>query len=67
MEKIYRRSGYAITEDENGIWISWTVGPYNETVTYSITRENLEKALKSDHDAYEVMIYAETGRWPGRR
>lgn len=64
MEKVYRRSGYAITEDENGIWISWTEGPYSEIVTYPISRENLEKALKSDHDAYEVMIYAETGRWP---
>lgn len=64
MEKVYRRNGYAITEDENGIWISWNEGPYEKTVTYPISRENLKKALKSDHDAYEVMIYAETGRWP---
>lgn len=65
MEKVYRKSGYAITEDENGIWISWTVGPYSEIVTYPISRENLKKALKSDHDAYEVMVYAQTGHWPG--
>lgn len=64
MEKIYRRSGYALTEDENGIWISWPQGPFDQTVTYPISRENLEKALKSDRDAYEVMIYAESGKWP---
>lgn len=24
----------------------------------------MEKALKSEQDAYEVMVYAETGKWP---
>ena len=24
----------------------------------------MDKAFKSDQDAYEVMIYAETGQWP---
>ena len=31
---------------------------------YDISKENMEKALKSDEDAYEVMVYAETGKWP---
>ena len=31
---------------------------------YPITKELMEKAFKSDRDAYEVKIYAETGSWP---
>ena len=31
---------------------------------YPITKELKEKALKSSRDGYEVVIYAETGRWP---
>ena len=31
---------------------------------YPITKELKEKALKSQRDGYEVVIYAETGRWP---
>ena len=31
---------------------------------YPITKELKEKALKSPRDGYEVVIYAETGRWP---
>lgn len=33
-------------------------------VCYPITKELMEKAFKSDRDAYEVIIYAETGSWP---
>ena len=33
-------------------------------VFYPITKELKEKALKSPKDGYEVVIYAETGRWP---
>ena len=33
-------------------------------VFYPITKELKEKALKSQRDGYEVVIYAETGRWP---
>ena len=33
-------------------------------VCYPITKELMEKAFKSDRDAYEVKIYAETGSWP---
>ena len=31
---------------------------------YPITKELKEKALKSQRDGYEVVIYAETGGWP---
>ena len=33
-------------------------------VCYPITKELMKKAFKSDRDAYEVKIYAETGSWP---
>ena len=33
-------------------------------VYYPITKELKEKAFRSTKDAYEVMRYAETGRWP---
>ena len=33
-------------------------------IYYPITKELKEKAFKSSKDAYEVMIYAETGNWP---
>ena len=33
-------------------------------VFYPITKELKEKALKSQRDGYEVVIYAETGGWP---
>ena len=33
-------------------------------VCYPITKELKEKALKSNRDGYEVVIYAETGEWP---
>ena len=37
---------------------------YGGPVFYPITKELKEKALKSSKDGYEVVIYAETGRWP---
>ena len=33
-------------------------------VHYPINKELKEKAFKSQRDGYEVVIYAETGRWP---
>ena len=33
-------------------------------VFYPITKELKEKALKSPRDGYEVVIYAQTGKWP---
>ncbi|WP_304128790.1 hypothetical protein, partial [Gemella sanguinis] len=35
-------------------------------VFYPITKELKEKALKSQRDGYEVVIYAETGGWPSK-
>jgi|GEM_PF-49445 len=56
---IYEENGkYEIgIEKENG-------GVFLGEVYYPITKELKEKAFRSTKDAYEVMRYAETGRWP---
>ena len=64
MRKVYKQDGFIIFEDEDKIKISWMVGAFGKEVSYDISRENMLKALKSKEDAYEVMIFAETGKWP---
>ncbi|MCM3410486.1 hypothetical protein [Metabacillus litoralis] len=64
METIHRGDGFTIIEKDGKYRIFWVQEPYNEPVFYSISKCNMEKAFKSDQDAYEVMIYAETGQWP---
>lgn len=64
MEKIHRGDGFAIIEKDEEYQISWAQGPYNEPVFYPISKRNMDKALKSNQDAHEVMLYAETGQWP---
>ena len=65
--KTYVGSDFTIYE-ENGkyeIGIEKDIGGVGiGEVYYPITKELMEKALKSDRDAYEVIIYAETGSWP---
>lgn len=64
MEKIHQGNGFTIIEKGDKIQITWAQGPYGHPVFYDISRENMEKALKSNQDAYKVMVYAETGNWP---
>ncbi|MBC2175735.1 hypothetical protein HCB27_03865 [Listeria booriae] len=64
MEKIHRGNGFAVIEKEGEYQISWPQGPYDQPVFYTISKENADRAFKSPQDAYEVMIYAETGQWP---
>lgn len=64
MGKIHRGDGFAIIEKDSEYQISWAQGPYNEPVFYPISKQNMDKAFKSNQDAHEVMIYAETGHWP---
>ena len=65
--KTYVGSDFTIYE-ENGkyeIGIEKEIGGVGiGEVYYPITKELMEKALKSDRDAYEVIIYAETESWP---
>ena len=61
--KTYVGDGFTIYE-ENGEYEIRIEKDYGGPVFYPITKELKEKALKSPKDGYEVVIYAETGRWP---
>ena len=61
--KEYIGDGFIIYE-ENGKYEIRIEKDYGGPVFYPITKELKEKAFKSSKDAYEVMIYAETGGWP---
>lgn len=64
MKVIHQGNGFAIIKNGDKVQITWAQGPYGQPVFYDISKENMEKALKSEQDAYEVMVYAETGKWP---
>ena len=66
VEKIHRGNGFAIIEENGKYQITFPKGIVGEPAFFPITKELMEKAFKSDEDAYEVMIYAETGLWPDR-
>ena len=61
--KTYVGDGFTIYE-ENGEYEIRIEKDYGGPVFYPITKELKEKALKSPKDGYELVIYAETGRWP---
>ena len=61
--KTYVGDGFTIYE-ENGKYEIRIEKDHGGPVFYPITKELKEKALKSPRDGYEVVIYAETGRWP---
>ena len=61
--KTYVGDGFTIYE-ENGKYEIRIEKDHGGPVFYPITKELKEKALKSPKDGYEVVIYAETGRWP---
>lgn len=66
MEEVYSGNGFAIVKKDDEYIIEWPQGPFDQIAYYPITKELMEKAFKSSSDAYEVMIYAETGLWPNR-
>ena len=55
-----------IIYEEDGKYEKEIEKDYVGPVFYPITKELKEKAFKSARDAYEVMRYAETGRWPAK-
>lgn len=64
MKKIYTGDGFAIIENEGVYTIEWAQGPFNEVVSYVINQDLADKAMGSSQDAYEVMVYVQTGKWP---
>ena len=67
--KTYVGDGFTVYE-ENGMYEigieKQNGGTSLGEMYYPITKELKEKAFKSSEDAYEVMIYAETGKWPSK-
>ena len=65
--KTYVGDGFTIYEENGKYEIEIPKdcgGAAIRPVCYPITKELKEKAFKSPRDGYEVVIYAETGRWP---
>ena len=65
--KEYRGDGFIIYEEKGKYEIRIEKdcgGAAVKPVFYPITKELKEKALKSPRDGYEVVIYAQTGKWP---
>ena len=65
--KTYVGDGFLIYEENGKYEIEIPKdcgGAAIKPVCYPINKELKEKAFKSQRDGYEVVIYAETGRWP---
>lgn len=64
MEKIHKGNGFAVIERNGEYQITFPKGITGEPAFFPITKELMEKAFKASDDAYEVMIYSETGLCP---
>lgn len=61
---IIKRYGFIITEENGNYTMSWmTGGIQDREVTYPVSKELVDKALKSEQDAYEVELFLQTGEW----
>ena len=57
-------NGFIITEENGCYTMSWmTGGIQDREVTYPVSKELVDKALRSEQDAYEVELFLETGEW----
>jgi len=60
----HKGNGFIIYEENGTYEMCWQSGDLtNREVSYPVTKELMEKALKSDQDAEEVMRYLATGLW----
>jgi len=57
-------NGFIITEENSNYTMSWMTGGFQDSeVTYPVSKELVDKALRSEQDAYEVELFLETGEW----
>ena len=57
-------NGFIITEENGCYTMSWMTGGHQEReVTYPVSKELVDKAVRSEQDAYEVELFLETGEW----
>ena len=64
MKVIYRGNSFCIVENGERLQISCEEGVVGKIAYYDISKENAAKAMKSDRDSYEVIMFAKTGKWP---
>lgn len=64
MEEVFPGDGFAIIKNDEEYTIEWPQGPFDQVISYPITKQMAEKAMKSSQDAHEVKICARTGQWP---
>lgn len=59
-----KENGFIITEENGNYTMSWmTGGLQDREVSYPVSKELVDKALRSEQDAYEVELFLETGEW----
>ena len=59
-----KENGFIITEENGNYTMSWmTGGLQDREVSYPVSKELVDKALKSEQDAYEVELFLATGEW----
>lgn len=57
-------NGFIITEENGNYTMSWMTGGFQDReVTYPVSKELVDKALRSEQDAYEVQLFLQTGEW----
>ena len=57
-------NGFIITEENGNYTMSWMTGGFQDReVTYAVSKELVDKALRSEQDAYEVELFLQTGEW----
>ena len=59
-----KANGFIITEEDGNYTMSWMSGGFQDKeVSYPVTKELVDKALRSEQDAYEVELFLQTGDW----
>ena len=59
-----KENDFIITEENGNYTMSWmTGGLQDREVSYPVSKELVDKALRSEQDAYEVELFLETGEW----
>ena len=57
-------NGFIITEENGNYTMYWMSGGFQDKeVSYPVSKELVDKALRSEQDAYEVELFLQTGEW----
>ena len=57
-----KANGFIITEEDGNYAMSWMTGGFQDKeVSYPVSKELVDKALRSEQDAYEVELFLQTG------